>query len=124
MYDENTKYLLDKRAVVGGENLVDAKGSFDQTEGHAVSFRFDTEGALKFGKITTNNIGYNLAKNIEETLDSIRVKIVEKNKDRAEYLANELNNTIIINGDVFLIKSNPPSIAFISLPSISNLIIV
>ena len=45
------------------------------------------------------NIGYNLAKNIEETLDSVRVKIVEKNKDRAEYLANELNNTIIINGD-------------------------
>ena len=61
MYDENTKYLLDKRAVVGGENLVDAKGSFDQTEGHAVSFRFDTEGAQKFGKVTTNNIGKNLA---------------------------------------------------------------
>ncbi len=61
MYDEDTKYLLDKRAVVGGENLVDAKGSFDQTEGHAVSFRFDTEGAQKFGKVTTNNIGKNLA---------------------------------------------------------------
>jgi preprotein translocase subunit SecD len=61
MYDENTKYLLDKRAVVGGENLVDAKGSFDQTEGHAVSFRFDTDGAQKFGKVTTNNIGKNLA---------------------------------------------------------------
>ncbi len=61
MYDENTKYLLDKRVVVGGENLVDAKGSFDQTEGHAVSFRFDTEGAQKFGKVTTNNIGKNLA---------------------------------------------------------------
>ena len=45
------------------------------------------------------NIGYNLAKNLEETLDSARVKIVEKNKDRAEYLASELNNTIIINGD-------------------------
>ena len=45
------------------------------------------------------NIGYNLAKNIEETLDTIRVKIVEKNKERAEYLANELNNTIVINGD-------------------------
>jgi len=45
------------------------------------------------------NIGYNLAKNIEETLESVRVKIVEKNKDRAEYLANELNNTIIINGN-------------------------
>ena len=45
------------------------------------------------------NIGYNLAKNIEETLDTIRVKIVEKDKQRAEYLANELNNSIIINGD-------------------------
>ena len=45
------------------------------------------------------NIGFNLAKNLEESLDSARVKIVEKNKDRAEFLANELNNTIIINGD-------------------------
>jgi trk system potassium uptake protein len=45
------------------------------------------------------NIGFNLAKNLEETLDSARVKIVEKNKERAEFLANELNNTIIINGD-------------------------
>ena len=45
------------------------------------------------------NIGYNLAKNIEETLDTVRVKIVEKNKERAEYLAKELNDTIIINGN-------------------------
>ncbi len=45
------------------------------------------------------NIGFNLAKNLEETLESTRVKIVEKNKDRAEYLANNLNNTIVINGD-------------------------
>ena len=45
------------------------------------------------------NIGFNLAKNIEETLETVRVKIVEKNKDRAEYLANELNNTIVINGN-------------------------
>ncbi|OUW95126.1 MAG: protein translocase subunit SecD [Pelagibacteraceae bacterium TMED237] len=61
IYDENIKYLLDKKSLVGGENLVDAKGSFDQTEGHAVSFRFDTEGAQKFGKITSNNIGNRLA---------------------------------------------------------------
>ncbi len=61
IYDENLKYLLDKRSLIGGENLVDAKGSFDQTEGHAVSFRFDTEGAQKFGKITSNNVGNRLA---------------------------------------------------------------
>ena len=45
------------------------------------------------------NIGFNLAKNIEETLDTVRVKIVEKNKERAEYLASQLNDTIVINGD-------------------------
>ena len=36
---------------------------------------------------------------IEETLDAARVKIIEKNKERAEFLASELNNTIVINGD-------------------------
>ncbi len=45
------------------------------------------------------NIGFNLAKNIEESLDAARVKIVEKDKDRAEFLASELNNTIVINGN-------------------------
>ena len=45
------------------------------------------------------NIGFNLAKNLEETLDETRVKIIEKDKNRSEFLANELNNTIIINGN-------------------------
>ena len=35
-------------------------GSFDPTEGHAVSFRFDTTGAQKFGKATSENIGKDL----------------------------------------------------------------
>ncbi len=56
------------------------------------------------------NIGFNLAKNLEESLDTPRVKIVEKNKDRSEFLANELNNTIVINGDALddevLIEAN------------------
>jgi len=45
------------------------------------------------------NIGFNLAKNIEKTFDEARIKIIEKNKDRAEYIAKELNNTIVINGN-------------------------
>ena len=45
------------------------------------------------------NIGFNLAKNLEESFDSARVKIIEKNKERAEIIASELNKTIIINGD-------------------------
>jgi trk system potassium uptake protein TrkA len=45
------------------------------------------------------NIGFNLAKNIEQSFESARIKIIEKDKDRAEYIANELNNSIIINGN-------------------------
>ena len=45
------------------------------------------------------NIGFNLAKNIEESFESVRMKIIEKNKERAEFIASELNNSIIINGN-------------------------
>ena len=45
------------------------------------------------------NIGFNLAKNLEESFDSARVKIIEKNKERAELIASQLNDTIVINGD-------------------------
>ncbi len=45
------------------------------------------------------NIGFNLAKNIEQSFDDARLKIIEKDKDRAEFIANELNNTIVINGN-------------------------
>jgi len=45
------------------------------------------------------NIGFSLAKNIEQSFESARVKIIEKDKNRAELIANDLNNTIVINGD-------------------------
>jgi len=45
------------------------------------------------------NIGFNLAKNLEDSFDSARVKIIEKNKERAVFIASKLNNTIVINGD-------------------------
>jgi trk system potassium uptake protein TrkA len=45
------------------------------------------------------NIGFNLAKNIEQSFDEARIKIIERDKGRAEFLANELDNTLVINGD-------------------------
>ena len=45
------------------------------------------------------NIGLHLAKNIEKTFEDARLKIIEKNKERAEFLAKELSNTIVINGN-------------------------
>ena len=63
------------------------------------AFGHDEKISKKILIIGGGNIGYNLAKNIEDTLDTVRVKIVEKSKERAEYLANKLNDTIVINGN-------------------------
>jgi len=40
-----------------------------------------------------------VARNIEQSFEDARVKIIEKDKNRAELIANELNNSIVINGD-------------------------
>ena len=53
----------------------------------------------KFLIIGGGNIGFNLAKNLETSHESARIKIIEKNKERAEYIANELNNSLVINGN-------------------------
>ena len=45
------------------------------------------------------NVGFNLAKNIEQSFEDARLKIIEKDKNRAEFIANELNNTLVVNGD-------------------------
>ena len=63
------------------------------------AFGHDEKISKKILIVGGGNIGFNLAKNLEESLDSVRVKIIEKNKERSEYLASELNNTIVINGD-------------------------
>ncbi|PVM93176.1 protein translocase subunit SecD [Caulobacter endophyticus] len=55
-------YALKKRAVVSGEELVDAQQAFDGQSGRpVVSFRFNGSGARKFGDATSRNIGKRFA---------------------------------------------------------------
>jgi len=63
------------------------------------AFGHDEKKAKKVLIVGGGNIGFNLAKNLENDSVGVRVKIIEKNKERAEFIANELNNTIVINGD-------------------------
>ena len=63
------------------------------------AFGHEEKVAKKILIIGGGNIGFNLAKILEATLEGARVKIIEKNKERAELIANELNNTIVINGN-------------------------
>ncbi|MGB7242487.1 MAG: protein translocase subunit SecD, partial [Sulfitobacter sp.] len=55
--DPGVYYIIEAAPVVTGEELVDAQPSFDQNGGPAVSFRFNTSGARKFGDYTAENIG-------------------------------------------------------------------
>ncbi len=51
-------YIIENRVIVSGENLIDAQATFDQrTSEPVVSFRFDNQGATRFGQATQQNVG-------------------------------------------------------------------
>jgi preprotein translocase subunit SecD len=55
--EQGAYYTIEAAAVVTGEDLVDAQPSFDQNGRPAVTFRFNTSGARRFGDYTAENIG-------------------------------------------------------------------
>jgi SecD/SecF fusion protein len=56
--DPPVPYLLEKRPILSGDNLVDAQPGFNQTNNAPiVSFRFDSAGAQKFGRVTQEHVG-------------------------------------------------------------------
>ena len=70
-----------------------------QTKETLSAFGHNEKISNKILIIGGGNIGFNLAKNIEQSFEDARLKIIEKDKKRAELIANELNNTIVINGN-------------------------
>lgn len=57
---EGETYVLTRKAIIGGEHLVDAQATFQEGD-PVVSFKFNTVGGKKFGEVTKNNIGERLA---------------------------------------------------------------
>jgi len=54
------RYAVRKRIEVSGDRLVDAQPNFQDNQ-PVVSFRFDTAGGSRFGRVTQENVGKNLA---------------------------------------------------------------
>ena len=88
---KNDKLEVDDKAyvIINSEQMVDTLTAFGHNE----------KISSKILIIGGGNIGFNLAKNLEQSFESARVKIIERDKQRAEYIANELSNTIVINGN-------------------------
>lgn len=49
--------VVRRRIMVSGENLTDARASFDEHSRPAVSFKFDSVGGRRFGDATKDNVG-------------------------------------------------------------------
>ena len=63
------------------------------------AFGHEEQTAKKILIVGGGNIGLNLAKFLETNFEGARVKIIEKNKERAELIATELTSSIVICGD-------------------------
>ncbi|SFY42752.1 preprotein translocase subunit SecD [Paracoccus pantotrophus] len=57
MDEPGVYYVIEESPVVTGEDLTDARPSFDQNGAPAVDFRFGPSGAKRFGAYTSANIG-------------------------------------------------------------------
>ena len=56
--ERGEKFLIEKRVLVSGADLVDAQPGFDQRSSEPiVSFRFNSSGARKFAEATQQNVG-------------------------------------------------------------------
>ena len=67
-----SRYVVEKRVMVSGENLVDAQSSFRDAR-PVVTFRFDTIGAKRFADATQKNVGRLFAIVLDEEVISAPV---------------------------------------------------
>ena len=75
---------------------VDRDGSSNQLNAILKAFGHEEKTAKNILIIGGGNIGLNLAKMLETNFDDIRIKIIEKNKLRADEIATELSSSIVL----------------------------
>ncbi len=63
------------------------------------AFGYDEKPIKKIIIIGGGNIGFNLAKDLEKYQSDISVSIVESSEDRSKHIADQLSNTLVLNGD-------------------------
>jgi len=91
-------YLKKNDKILEDDNIYLVVSS-NQLNAILKAFGHEEKTAKNILIIGGGNIGLNLAKMLETNFDDIRIKIIEKNKLRAEEIATELSSSIVINGD-------------------------
>jgi trk system potassium uptake protein TrkA len=62
-------------------------------------FGHEEREARRIVIVGAGNIGLYLAEHLETDYQQVNVKLIEMNRERAEFVASQLNKTIVINGD-------------------------
>jgi protein-export membrane protein SecD len=67
-------YVIEKRIIVSGDDLVDAQPGTDQRTGEwTINFRFNSSGARRFGQATRDNVGRPFAIVLDNGPGKVRV---------------------------------------------------
>ncbi|MDB9784406.1 Trk system potassium transporter TrkA [Pelagibacteraceae bacterium] len=96
--DNDFIFLKKNDKMVVGDNVYLIVSSEQLTQ-ILKAFGHEEKASTKILIIGGGSIGLHLAKMLENNFEGARVKIIEKNKERAEEIANELSSSIVINGD-------------------------
>ena len=96
--DDKFIFLKKNDKMIEGDNVY-LTVSAEQLNQILKAFGHEEKTSTKILIIGGGNIGLNLAKLLESNFDGARIKIIEKNKQRAEEIASELSSSIVINGD-------------------------
>jgi trk system potassium uptake protein TrkA len=71
----------------------------DHVERAMTVFGHEEQEARRVVIVGGGNIGLFLAQQLEAEHPNVRVKIIERNRARAEFVADQLNRTVVLNGD-------------------------
>jgi preprotein translocase subunit SecD len=92
-------YLVKKVAAVTGQDLTNARPSVDENNQPAVAFTLSNEGGRKFGKVTSENIGRQLAIILDGRVQSaprIESRIQSDGRITGSFTTEEVQNLSLI----------------------------
>src|SRR5262252_9568281 len=92
-------YLVKKVAAVSGTDLRNARASVDENNQPAVSFTLSNEGGRKFGKVTGENVGRQLAIILDGRVQSaprIESRIQNEGRITGSFTPDEVQNLSLI----------------------------
>ncbi len=92
-------FIPKKTDVLMNGDLVYILADKDHVKRTMNAFGLNEKPIKKIIIVGGGNIGFNLAKDIELFHSDISVCIIESNNERAKLIADQLNNTLVLNGD-------------------------